>query len=168
SRSARSAGARRTASRCSSPGELTLLQVRGAREPGWAPEMEPGGGGRRAPPGADSLRAGRPARTGQAIVSSRLRASVRTSRIGDAQALEIGFLWRPSALSTSLMAWRSFAIAFLSALCCAFPLFPSARATRESAAANFFRIPAGTDCASQTEGSTELRKAQVKASLPVL
>src|SRR5438046_5584641 len=47
---------------------------------------------------------------------SRLRASVRTSRIGDPQSLEIGFFFRRSALLTSLMAWRSLARAFLSSL----------------------------------------------------
>src|SRR6266566_3033451 len=42
-------------------GELALLQVKGARGPGRAPEMEPPGWGGGPAPGADSLRAGRPA-----------------------------------------------------------------------------------------------------------
>src|SRR3989442_8535965 len=127
--------------------------------------MEPPGWGGRPAPGADSLRAGRPAGRGQVSVSSRLSASVRTSRIGDAQLLDI--LFRPSALFTSLMACRSFAIAFLSSLCCALPVFPSARGTIEPAAVNFFSMPGGTDSVWQTAGLTELAKAQVMASLPV-
>src|SRR6266566_5215420 len=127
--------------------------------------MEPPGWGGRPAPGADWLRAGRPAGRGQVSVSSRLSASVRTSRIGDAQLLEI--LFRPSALFTSLMACRSFAIALLSSLLCALPLFPSARETRESAAVNFFWMPGGTDSVWQTEGLTELPNAQLTPSLPV-
>ena len=81
-----------------------------------------------------------------------MRASVRTSRIGDPQSLEIGFFFRRSALLTSLMAWRSLARAFLSSLCRAFPVFPSARETSESAAVNFFWMLRGTDWLAQAEG----------------
>ena len=92
---------------------------------------------------------------------------MRTSRIGDAQLLEIGFFRRPSALSASLMAWRSFAIAFFTSLRCALPVASSAREARSPAAVNFFWMPGGTDSVWQTEGLTVLPKAQVTPSLPV-
>ena len=66
------------------------------------------------------------------------------------------------------MAWRSLARAFLSSLCRAFPVFPSARETSESAAVNFFWMLRGTDWLAQDGGLTEFLKAQVMASLPVL